>query len=345
MLNHNWQVLLDRNQSINGFLLAIRDHTELRAMEKKILEESQKLTQHRMKLEEILAGRLPLICKLLEEMQVHWAELDNQLQEMQDHGQALRRLHTWKGVSRSLGLKILSLGIHELESSLMAVKSPSAWTNQEAWHALSINLQDYASLLSTIMGTHRPLLQQATDFYAYAPIYAKELRERLQEHKLTEKGVFVLDNVPHWNIGLLSQIHEILLHAVSNAIDHGFVRPHAQGKHVNPALLQIEAEQHETSIEITMQDNGAGIDWARLQARAAELGQSQASPAMLKELMFQDGVSTADSATLSSGRGIGLSAIRSFSQSLGGQVSIDSHPAGGTILRIILPSADTKDHF
>jgi len=56
-------------------------------------------------------------------------------------------------------------------------------------------------------------------------------------------------------------------------------------------------------------------------------------------LLWQDEVSTAADVSLSSGRGMGLAAIRSLVESLHGQVKLDDRQDGrrGTCLHLILP--------
>jgi len=53
--------------------------------------------------------------------------------------------------------------------------------------------------------------------------------------------------------------------------------------------------------------------------------------------LFSDGLSTRDQVDTTSGRGVGMSAVREACHDLGGEVDVWSEPGQGTIVRIDLP--------
>ena len=98
-------------------------------------------------------------------------------------------------------------------------------------------------------------------------------------------------------------LYDALLHLVRNAVDHGI---ESQG------TVVIEAGEN----EITITDDGRGI-----------------APEDL-ERIFQPGYSTATDVTEFSGRGVGLDAVKSLIEELGGSVSVTSEPNKGSSFKI-----------
>jgi two-component system chemotaxis sensor kinase CheA len=130
------------------------------------------------------------------------------------------------------------------------------------------------------------------------------------------------------------------VHAIRNAIDHGLEAPHerrAAGKHER-ARLTLRARRHGDELAIEIDDNGRGIDWAKVAARARTHGLPDATRDDLVEALFHDGFTTRDTATEVSGRGVGLSALRHECVSSGGYVSITSRDGAGTTLGFRWPT-------
>jgi C4-dicarboxylate-specific signal transduction histidine kinase len=125
-----------------------------------------------------------------------------------------------------------------------------------------------------------------------------------------------------------------LVHAINNAVDHGIEDPEARralGK-APAGNLWLAAQSDENEIILSVRDDGRGIDWSRVQARAAEKGLPHATRADLVEAMFADGVSTRDRASEISGRGVGLAALRAETLALGGRIEVESEAGRGTSL-------------
>jgi two-component system chemotaxis sensor kinase CheA len=137
---------------------------------------------------------------------------------------------------------------------------------------------------------------------------------------------------------ILDGLRDPLVHLVRNAIDHGIESPErratigksAQGEIVVTAALQGGG------VEVTVADDGAGLDLPAIRKRAHERGFS-IEDHDIAEAVFLPGVSTAREITGLSGRGVGLDAVRSALDALRGSVSVSSEPRGGTSFVLTLP--------
>jgi two-component system chemotaxis sensor kinase CheA len=128
-------------------------------------------------------------------------------------------------------------------------------------------------------------------------------------------------------------------HVIRNAIDHGVESPEerrALGKPECGRIL-LSAKQAGNTIAIEISDDGRGIDWDALTARAEVGG---LTPSSREELLFAHGVSTRGTVGEYSGRGVGLGAVRAACNALGGWVEVSGARGKGTTFRIIVPAFD-----
>jgi len=126
-------------------------------------------------------------------------------------------------------------------------------------------------------------------------------------------------------------------------VSHGLESPEereARGKPAEGGLLLAAAAAGDR-ITITVGDDGAGIDGARVAAQAVERGLlapgTDMDPALLLDILCQPGFSTRPTADLASGRGVGMAVVRATVQELGGAMSVESERGAGTRFRIELP--------
>ncbi len=154
------------------------------------------------------------------------------------------------------------------------------------------------------------------------------------------QGLELKDHVIHWTPELLRTTEKILVHALNNSVDHGFIWPHRRGVSVARPVLQIEARLHEGCMELKVRDNGAGLDLNRLQELARKYNFTPEPGRSVADVVFLDGSTTADKVSRTSGRGLGMAAIRSLCQEWKGEVHLEPNPEGrGAQLTVMFPLA------
>ena len=138
-----------------------------------------------------------------------------------------------------------------------------------------------------------------------------------------------------------------MVHAINNAVDHGIEPRDVRVAQDKPpeGRLWLMARREAAELVITLRDDGRGVDWSQLAARAAAAGLPSTSPTDLVEAMFTDGLSSKGDVTTTSGRGIGLAALRETTRALGGSVEVQSEPGVGTTFLFRFPDlAHAPDH-
>lgn len=144
---------------------------------------------------------------------------------------------------------------------------------------------------------------------------------------------------------IIEAIGDPLLHLVRNSLDHGVELPDLrvrQGKKPVGAIA-LEASHQAGRVLITVRDDGAGIDPAKLRAKAVSKGILSAEQASVTSdedavnLIFHPGFSMAEVVTDVSGRGVGMDVVKSNITRLGGTVEVQSELGRGTTIQVKLP--------
>jgi len=144
---------------------------------------------------------------------------------------------------------------------------------------------------------------------------------------------------------VVEALFEPLLHVMRNALDHGVESPEvrqASGK-APSAVITLRGARDGDRVIVEIEDDGGGVDVERIRQVAVERGlltseaAEQLSDEAALDLMFAPGFSTAAAVSAVSGRGVGMDAVRSSVERIGGRVSVATKRGRGTTVRFILP--------
>lgn len=142
---------------------------------------------------------------------------------------------------------------------------------------------------------------------------------------------------------ILESLGDPLVHLIRNACDHGIEDPAsraAKGK-AEQGTIVLRAFHQGGSLVIEIRDDGAGMDAARLRAKAVEKGilkpGQEISDRDAYALIFSSGFSTKAVVTDVSGRGVGMDVVKTNIERLQGEIQIETVLGAGTVFRIRLP--------
>jgi two-component system chemotaxis sensor kinase CheA len=144
---------------------------------------------------------------------------------------------------------------------------------------------------------------------------------------------------------IIEAIGDPLTHLVRNSVDHGIEQPETRVMNGKDAegLLRLSAYHEGGQVIIAIEDDGAGINTAKLKEKALTSGiydRTQLDAMGEKELaklIFMPGLSTAEQVTDVSGRGVGMDVVHTNLTELGGVIDIETAPGAGTTITIKLP--------
>jgi two-component system chemotaxis sensor kinase CheA len=134
-----------------------------------------------------------------------------------------------------------------------------------------------------------------------------------------------------------------MVHLFRNCVDHGIESPEARESAGKPraGTIEVKFEADAKHFGITVRDDGAGINPARIREKLSELVPNEDFSSISDEeivyKIFDPFFSTRDAVTSVSGRGVGMSAIKETVDKLGGKIVIRSKLNVGSEFRFFLP--------
>lgn len=146
---------------------------------------------------------------------------------------------------------------------------------------------------------------------------------------------------------IIEQMKDPLMHIIRNAVDHGIETPAERKKLGKPevATIKLRAYNTATNVIIEVIDDGRGLDTEQIkktaikQAVCTEAELSYMTEKQIQSLIFIPGFSTKKFVTEVSGRGIGLDVVKTNVEELKGNISIESQPKKGCLIRVVLSTS------
>jgi two-component system chemotaxis sensor kinase CheA len=142
---------------------------------------------------------------------------------------------------------------------------------------------------------------------------------------------------------VIEELADPITHMIRNALDHGIESAEVRRAAGKPeeATIELAASQRASNILITISDDGAGIDKARVLKTAIAKGLVREDQKLTDDeiynLLFAPGFSTAEKVTEISGRGVGMDVVRRNITNIGGRIQIQSTPGRGTRFTLVIP--------
>ncbi|HEY6561617.1 MAG TPA: ATP-binding protein [Polyangiaceae bacterium] len=276
-----------------------------------------------------------------------------------------RDVHTLKGNCALFGIQSVTAFCHELEDRMNECLRALDTQEREALQSL---WKDVARVRAQFGSTDHEQIQLSKEEHS---AFLEDLRRRV-EHRALEAAcaswkyesaasrlVVVAEHVqalgtrlgkPHIDVHCeptrlrlpprkWRAFWSVFAHVVRNVVDHGVEDGNARRAAGKPERAQIALSiQHQAGcVTLTVQDDGPGVDEARITERAQRLGLPHGSRVELLQALFANGVSSRSEATSTSGRGVGLGAVRHVVDQLGGRIEVQSEPGRGVRFQFVFP--------
>jgi two-component system chemotaxis sensor kinase CheA len=283
--------------------------------------------------------------------------------------QLKRLVHTLKGNSAIFGMQCVSQICHSLENAIAdngeaPTKAELAELDQ-AWKKIraeistlmgesrerNIELDDaeYDAILGALRASvDIRTLARMVESWRLEPTGKRLLRIEQQIKGIAERmgksnvRVSIEPNDLRFNSERFAPFWSAFIHVLRNTVDHGIEALEERQKTGKPDHSTIEVG---TSIKgdrflVTVQDDGPGVDWERLQSKAAELGIVGSASLKSVDLLCLPGLSSKDIVTELSGRGVGMAALADACEPLGGTIEVESQRGVGTRITFSFPKDD-----
>ena len=290
-----------------------------------------------------------------------------------------RDLHTLKGNAGSFGFTELESIAHRLEDVIASVREGKEAQESAKWNEerdellaeldrieevrkrlyssghdrMGIDRRTYERLLSEIRDNEltdtREIQRQlwnldALPFATFCERYQRILELYRQRHdaRIDDLQVDTPDQSIHRTF--CEVFDDCVMHLVRNALAHGIEKDEVrEAKNKGPGLIRIAYEESAETAQITLSDNGGGIDPEAIMRIAVErrIITEEEGAALSEderiELIFRSGFSTQAEANDISGRGVGMDAVRTQIEEYGGTIALDSQLGEGLTVTLTVP--------
>lgn len=310
--------------------------------------------------------RLDALINLVGELVINRSALDQRLARMrhvlQDLGTTAGRL---RRIETTLSKTYEARELARADAALAEEFDSLEMDRYTELHLLSRELTEMVADVGTVERELRDILGELTTMSARQARYSADMQERLLSVRMVKldavlgrayraaRDLAMREGKPvRVRVGgrdvevdktIVEGLGEALLHLVRNAVDHGVEAAEQRAAMGKPdvATLSCVAAREGHDVVIRVRDDGAGIDPERVFQRAVERGLVAASAALTTQekldLVFVQGLSTRDSVTDLSGRGVGLDVVKATIERLHGSVRVESARGVGTAFVIRLP--------
>lgn len=260
-----------------------------------------------------------------------------------------RIVHKLKGDSTTLGLDFVMEKFHGLELTIAQLKEKQNLTGED-FLPLVVHLNQLMSdftiignlqekMLASIPVTlpQQPVTEPSADTRSTSTTginWQKQLASLVNRIANDYKKEAALD-LSDFDPTLLSEeqigpVKDIIVQSLRNAVAHGLESPMAREDAGKPlgGTLKVSLEKNGTGLQLTIQDDGQGIDIEAIKAKAVSSGlatENQLSswqPSRLLSLIFLQGFTTAQENTVHAGHGVGMDLIKSRLDLLKGKAKV-----------------------
>jgi two-component system, chemotaxis family, sensor kinase CheA len=160
------------------------------------------------------------------------------------------------------------------------------------------------------------------------PSLAKELGKEVPQLVVNDHNIMVKTQVA-------DLLKNVFMHLYRNAMDHGIESAEkrlAQAK-LPAGRITLDLSLDDEVFTLRLRDDGRGLALDVIRAKAIDSqlmdAEQPISAYAIAQLIFHPGLSTAQSVTAVSGRGVGMDAVKGFIESQGGSISLNLLPDNG----------------
>jgi two-component system chemotaxis sensor kinase CheA len=280
-----------------------------------------------------------------------------------------RLVHTLKGNSAIFGMVTFSGICHNLESKIDEEGlEPStseieglhkAWTEvrkdlrellgEQSVTGIQIEDSDYSAILKAVAdGEDHNKVRCMIESWQLEPASRRLLMVQKQLQGLAERmgknnlNIVLESNDLRMDSEYFAPFWSAFIHVLRNTVDHGVEDAESRNESGKAPESTIVVKTHTANgaFVISVEDDGPGVSWDRLRAKAIASGISVDEIKDDSELMFLSGISSKTEVSELSGRGVGMAAVAEACEALGGTISVDSESGKGTSIRFSFPKTE-----
>ncbi|MDR1142817.1 MAG: hypothetical protein LBK77_01205 [Spirochaetaceae bacterium] len=346
------------DMGFNDFYImgSLEDISAAKELERQLAEEANKREEEMRALFQVIQIDPAVFGDFIEDTDYEFDRINENLKNQELSAkeaivEIYQSVHAIKSNALILGLENFSSKLHELENTIKEYRDNDTVSFEDVLH-VTVELEKimqekdkFRNIIDKIEsfrnvtgGTRRQDRYVLVETLTRACKKAAEAQEKQVRFTVEELDGSILESGPR------RIIKEVLTQLVRNSVYHGIEKPEdriQQGKTPEGAVA-LSITRDKGSIHLKLSDDGRGLDFDKIREKALKLNLLQKkedadNKNQLLQVIFSPGFSTADSANVHAGRGIGLNLVRDRIRDLRGSIKLSSDPGRGTVFNIFIP--------
>ncbi|MDR1447325.1 MAG: hypothetical protein LBI90_10570 [Treponema sp.] len=351
---------VDRGYGDYQILGAIEDITEAKKLQQQLAEEEGRREEEMKALFQVIQVEPRVFGDFLEDTDYEFDRVNTILKDQKLSGKdamvmIYQSVHAIKSNALILGLENFSGKLHELENKIRTLREKDDVSFEEVLH-ITVELEnimrerdkfrDIIGKIESFKGTGG----RRQDRFVLIETLTKACEKASEA--LHKKAKFIVDDLDGEILehGPRRVIKEILTQLVRNSVYHGIEAPEdrkAAGKE-SEGSVRLVIKHVGDKITINLSDDGRGLDFEKIRKKALSSKvlkneEEAGDKSVLLNAIFAPGFSTAETADLNAGRGIGLNLVRERVRDLKGSIKVQTEPRKGTSFTITIPYEPAQD--
>ena len=343
--------------SNNLFIMGnMEDISATKELERQLAEEAGKREEEMRTLFQVIQIDSAVFNDFIEDVDFEFNKVNETLKDKSISGKdalviIYQSVHAIKSNATILGLENFSSMVHTLEDTIKKFRDNDDVTFDNILHVTVElekimrekdkfqNVTEKIVSFKTTSGSTRQGGNVLIETLSKACDKAAEAMNKKAKLVVDNLDMTILDRGPR------REIKEILTQLVRNAVYHGIETPEERkisGK-TEEGTVRLVITGAGNKIHIKLSDDGKGLDLNRIREKALRLNLLTAENAgkkgNLMNVIFAPGFSTAETADVHAGRGIGLNLVRDRIKHLNGAIKLSSESGKGTVFQLDIPVA------
>ena len=346
---------VDRGHGEFFILGTVEDVTAEKQLEQQLAEEEAKREEEMRALFQVIQVEPRVFNDFIEDTEYEFNRMNDTLKTKDLSAKDVmvdiyQSVHAIKSNALILGLDNFSGKLHQLESKLKVIRDKDEIDFEDMLH-ITVEIEK----IMKEKDKFRDTIAKIESFNAVTGGNRRQDRYVLVETltKACEKASVALEKKVKFSVDELDGIvleygprrvmKEVLTQLVRNSVYHGIESPEerqAAGKD-SEGLIRLSVKYGDGRIHLKLSDDGRGLNFDRIREKALALNLIRQADAdnrnHLLQAIFSPGFSTAETADMHAGRGIGLNLVRERIKDLHGSIKLQTEPGKGTVFNIFIP--------
>ena len=364
-LTFNFKRIYNRRGNIKELIVIVKDITDQVKLEEKLKESEAQAKKQMEWVMSIMRVEPSMMRDFIDGMKSEFETIDGYFKAVkQDKDYDLftdklyRSIHLIKGNAAILNLTFFADELHNFEDKISSVQNEKQIKPENIQHLFKsyLSIKDGNVNIDELLSRMSQLHSQIRTTRSYENEMLIKSMQNYVKQISADSGKKIELVLKDFNTNIIPYkyrllVREVLIQLIRNSVAHGIENEDERKLSGKPqkGTITISCCEENEKFCFSAMDDGRGIDLAKLveklknSKRWDDKKLASLSDKEIAQMIFESGVSTNDTVTKISGRGVGLDAVKSKIEKYKGEIELNYKKGEFCQFNIKLPFKDSKE--